>query len=122
MPVANYNPGESFPVHFVWQLPDGDFIRAVFRAEVLGHDESLDRYLLRLAELLVGRQETAQGEMRPKEEMALPYWKMVTQLVGKRVYLAYEVDDGKPIRLRVDTLTQEHRFFRMLDDLPDDVS
>jgi len=115
---ARYNPGESFPLHFVWQIPDGDYVRAVFRAEVLAHDLSLDRYLLRLAELLSGRQETPQGEMRPKEVLALPYWKMVTALIGKRVYLAFEVDDGRPILLRLDTLTQEHRFFTRLDDEP----
>lgn len=115
---ARYNPGESFPLHFVWQIPNGDYVRAVFRAEVLAHDLSLDRYLLRLAELLSGRQETPQGEMRPKEELALPYWKMVTALIGKRVYLAFEVDDGRPILLRLDTLTQEHRFFTRLDDEP----
>lgn len=121
MPTANYNPGESFPLHFVWQLPSGDFLRAVYRAEVIAHDLDLDRYLLRLAELVVGRQETPQGDMRPKEEMDLPFWKMATELIGKRVYLAFEVDDERPIRLRLDTLTQEHRFFRMLDDRPDDV-
>lgn len=113
---AHYAVGDSFPIHFVWQLPDGDYVRAVFRAEVLAHDLSLDRYLLRLAELVAGRQETPQGEMRPKDEMARPYWKMVTALVGKRVYLAFEVDDGRPILLRLDTLTQEHRFFTRLDD------
>jgi hypothetical protein len=122
MPTANYEPGESFPLHFVWQLPDGDYLRAVYRAEVLAHDLSLDRYLLRLGELMVGRQETPQGEMRPKEEMALPFWKMVTELIGKQVYLAFEVDDGRPIRLRLDTLTQEHRFFTRLDDQPPDTS
>ncbi|MDT8305891.1 MAG: hypothetical protein RRC07_08150 [Anaerolineae bacterium] len=120
MPTANYSPGELFPLHFVWQLPSGDFLRAVFQAEVIAHDLDLDRYLLRLAELLAGRQETPQGEMRPKEEMDLPFWKMVTELIGKRVYLAFEVDDGRPIRLRLDTLTQEHRFFRMLDGEPDE--
>jgi hypothetical protein len=122
MPTANYEPGESFPLHFVWQLPDGDYLRAVYRAEVLAHDLSLDRYLLRLGELMVGRQETPQGEMRPKEEMALPFWKMVTELIGKQVYLAFEVDDGRPIRLRLDTLTQEHRFFTRLDDQPPDTT
>jgi hypothetical protein len=122
MPSANYNPGESFPLQFVWQLPDGDYLRAVFRAEVLAHDLALDRYLLRLAELTAGRQETPQGEMRPKEEMALTFWKMVSELIGKQVYLAFEVDDGRPIRLRLDTLTQEHRFFTRLDNLPPSAS
>lgn len=115
MPDANFQPGDSFPLHFVWQLPEGDFVRAVFRAEVIAHDLSLDRYLLRLAELLAGRQESPQGEVRTREEWALPYWQMVTDLIDKKVYLAFEVDDGRPIRLRLDTLTQEHRFFTRLD-------
>ncbi len=115
MPDANFQPGDSFPLHFVWQLPEGDFVRAVFRAEVIAHDLSLDRYLLRLAELLAGRQESPQGKVRAREEWALPYWQMVTDLIDKKVYLAFEVDDGRPIRLRLDTLTQEHRFFTRLD-------
>jgi hypothetical protein len=41
---------------------------------------------------------------------------MVGELIGKRVYLAFEVDDGRPIRLRLDTLTQEHSFFTRLDE------
>ena len=116
MPDANYQPGESFPIQFVWELPDGDYVRAIFRAEVEKLDFSLDRYLVRLAELEAGRQENEAGEMRPKEQLSRAYWRMVGELVGKRVYLAYEVDDGRPIKLRLDTLTQEHSFFTRLDD------
>jgi hypothetical protein len=115
MPLANYEPGATFPLQFVWQLPDGDFIRAIFDAEVLALDESLDRYLLRLTALKAGRQESATGEMRPREALSRDYWAMAGRLVGKRVYLAYEVDDGRPIRLRLDTLTLEHSFFTRLD-------
>ena len=116
MPVANYEAGETFPIQFVWQLPDGDFIRAVFEAEVLALDFRLDRYLLRLRRLKAGRQESARGEMRPKEALSATYWAMVGELIGKRVHLAFEVDDGRPIRLRLDTLTQEHSFFTRLDE------
>lgn len=116
MPDANYQPGESFPLQFVWELPDGDFVRAVFTAEVLAHDLTLDRYLLRLSELKAGRQETPTGEMRPRDDMSRDYWAMVGALIGKRVYLAFEVDDGRPLKLRLDTLTQEHSFFTRLDD------
>ncbi len=116
MPEANYQPGESFPIQFVWELPDGDYVRAIFRAEVETLDFSLDRYLLRLAGLTAGRQETPAGEMRPQEALSATYWRMVGDLVGKRVYLAFEVDDGRPIKLRLDTLTQEHSFFTRLDD------
>lgn len=116
MPEANCQPGESFHIQFVWELPDGDYVRAVFRAEVEKLDFSLDRYLLRLAELKAGRQETPAGEMRPKGALSARYWRMVGDLVGKRVYLAFEVDDGRPIKLRLDTLTQEHSFFTRLDN------
>ena len=120
MPVANYQPGDSFPIQFVWQLPDGDFVRAIFGVEVEELDFALDRYLLRLRELQAGRQETLAGEMRPRTEWSQPYWAMVAQLLGKRVYLAFEVDDGRPIRLRLDTLTQEHAFFTRLDDVEEE--
>lgn len=120
MPVNNYSPGEQFPVQFVWQIPDGDFIRAIFEAEVLELDFRLDRYLLRLKELKAGRQELPTGEMRGKEELSRDFWAMVGDLLGRRVYLAFEVDDGRPIRLRLDTLTLEHSFFTRLDDRPDD--
>lgn len=120
MPIANYEPGEAFPVHFVWELPDGDYVRAIFEAEVEELDFSLDRYLLRLRDLKAGRQETPSGEMRPKEELSRPYWAMVGALIGKRVHLAFEVDDGRPIKLRLDTLTQEHRFFTRLDHLEEE--
>lgn len=112
---AEYRPGDTFPIQFVWQLPDGDFVRAVFDAEVLALDSQLDRYLLRLTGLRAGRQEDARGEMRPKESYSRTYWAMVGALIGKRVYLAYEVQDGRPIRLRLDTLTQDHAFFTRLD-------
>ena len=120
MPLANYEPGESFPVQFVWELPDGDYVRAIFEAEVLELDLRLDRYLLRLRELQAGRQETPAGEKRPKDELARRYWAMVGDLIGKRVHLAFEVDDGRPIKLRLDTLTQEHTFFTRLDHLEEE--
>lgn len=115
MPLANHDAGDTFAVQFVWQLPDGDFIRAIFRARVEALDARLDRYLLRLEDLEAGRQEQPDGEARAMEGLSKAYWGMVGALIGKRVYLAYEVDDGRPIRLRLDTLTQEHSFFTRLD-------
>lgn len=120
MPEANHQPGDKFDIQFVWQLPAGDFVRAVFGALVLEQDTQLDRYLLRLIELRAGRQEDSRGQGRPKEELSREYWGMVGALIGKRVYLAYEVEDGRPIRLRLDTLTQEHTFFTRLDAKSDD--
>ncbi len=116
MPVANHRPGETFLVQFVWQLPDGDFIRALFVAEVLALDEGLDRYRLRLQKWQAGRQETPAGDRRPPAEAAKAYWSLVQNLTGRQIYLAYEVEDGRPIRLRLETLTGEHTFFTRLEE------
>lgn len=114
--VANYQVGQTFAIHFVWQLPDGDYLRVVFEAEVLDWDLSLDRYLLRLQSLTAGRQDDPAGQPRPVEQISQLYWKYAQQLVGRRVYLAFEVDDGRPILLRLVTLTGEHSFFTRLDE------
>jgi hypothetical protein len=105
------NIGESFQVQFVWQIPDGDYLRAIFAAEILNRDNSSDKYLLRLTEFLAGRQETAEGEMRPVEEVTQEYWSLVDQITGRIVVLAYEAADGRPLHLRLATLTGEHNFF-----------
>jgi hypothetical protein len=105
------NIGQSFQVQFVWQIPDGDYIRAVFTAEILNRDNTSDKYLLRLTEFLAGRQETAEGQMRPVEEVTREYWSLVDKLAGQMVVLAYESADGRPLHLRLATLTGEHNFF-----------
>jgi hypothetical protein len=110
--------GESFRVQFVWQIPDGDYLRAVFSAEILNRDHRSDKYLLRLTEFLAGRQETAAGEMRPVEEVSRDYWALVDQLVDRKVVLAYESADGRPLHLRLKTLTGEHNFFYRFEDQP----
>ena len=115
MPDHNYERGDSFPVQFVWQIPDGDFIRAIFEAQVLALDFRLDRYRLRLTGLKAGRQEAPSGAMRARNELSREYWAMVGRLVGREILLAFEVDDGRPVRLRLDTLTLEHSFFTRLD-------
>ena len=35
MPTAHYNIGEDFPLQFAWRLPNDDYLRAVFLANVL---------------------------------------------------------------------------------------
>lgn len=109
--------GESYRVQFVWQIPDGDYLRAVFTAEILNRDHRSEKYLLRLTEFLAGRQETAEGVMRPVEDVAREYWAMVDDLVGRQVVLAYESADGRPLHLRFATLTGEHNFFHRFDKL-----
>lgn len=119
MPTANYQVGDSFPVQFVWRLPDGDYIRAVFTAVILELQPAADKYVVRLPELVAGRQESAMGEMRPPEAVTREYWRLVGRLQNRRVTLAYESDDGRPLHLRLATLTGEHGFFFRLDPLPE---
>jgi len=115
MPTSSYRIGECFAVQFAWQLPIGDYIRAVFQAEVLDLVPKADKYVVSLTKLIAGRQESAEGEIRPTETYSKEHWSLVGQIVGKKVSLAYEVDDGRALHLRLATLTGEHDFFRRFD-------
>lgn len=118
MPEANYQVGEIFRVQFVWRIPNGDFLRAIFTAEVLLQDDVSDKYVVRLLEFVSGRQEAPDGSARPLENVARDYWALVNQLEGRKISLAFEADDGRPLWLRLETLTGEHNFFRRLNELP----
>lgn len=115
---ANYDVGQSFTVQFVWRIPEGDFLRAIFQAEVLKLDSVSGKYVVSLDSFVAGRQETPEGGMRPLEDVAEPYWAEVAALVGRRISLAYEADDGRPLWLRLETLTGEHNFFSRLNEIP----
>jgi hypothetical protein len=118
MTEANYSVGQSFRVQFVWRLPDQDYLRAVFNAKVLRLDEISDKYVLELGELVAGRQESPAGEMRSRSELAGEYWARVLRLPGRKIALAFEADDGRPLWLRLETLTGEHNFFNRLNEVP----
>jgi hypothetical protein len=111
MPSANYHIGEQFPVQFAWKLPEGDYIRAVFQAEVLDLVPAADKYIVRLNKLVAGRQETGEGERRAPESFSRQYWVLVGRIVGKTITLAYEADDSRALHLRLSTLTGEHNYF-----------
>lgn len=111
MSDANYNIGETFAAQFAWRLPDGDYVRAVFAAEVLDLVPPADKYIVRLNRLLAGRQETPEGELRPTAEFSRPYWSLVGELVGRKITVAYEVDNGRALHMRLETLTGEHNYF-----------
>ena len=106
--------GEHFYVHFVWRLPgEGDVIRAVFEADVLAIIEAAMKYMVRLDRFVAGRQESGSGDIiRPKEELNAGYWQNVAELEGRKITIAWEVADGRPVYLRLATLTGEHDFFR----------
>lgn len=105
--------GDSYDIQFVWQLPDEDYIRAVFVARVLDIIEPAQKYFVRLESFRAGRQESADGtQYRSKPERSATYWPLVIDLIGKRATLAWETADGRPLHMRLTTLTGEHDFFR----------
>jgi hypothetical protein len=109
--AAPHGVGDSFLLQFVWQLPDGDYIRALCRAEVLAIIEPAEKYMVRLTELVAGSQESRMGEGRDKDEFSKTYWAMVVRLIGKQITVAWETADGRPLPMRLATLTGEHDFF-----------
>ncbi len=113
---AKLNVGEQFQVHFVWKLTEGDWLRAIFSAEILALQPREDRYLVNLSKFIGGWQEDPNGKKRPKEEMSREWWARIVQLQGRKVQLAYEAADGRPLYMRLPTLTGEHVFFRRFED------
>jgi len=101
-----YDLNDTFLLQFVWKLDSGDFLRAMFTVRVLEMDWDMLRYRISLETFDAGRQESSAGEGYARED-----WAQVAQLVGKQIKVAYEVDDGRPIRLKAETLTGENRFF-----------
>jgi hypothetical protein len=116
MPTANYKIGESFLLQFAWRLPDGDYLRAVFDARVLDLVPEADKYLVRLEQLTAGRQEDENGQMRPTAEFSRDYWRLVGQLIGRKLTVAYEADNSRALHMRLATLTGEHNFFTRYED------
>jgi hypothetical protein len=116
MPEAHHQVGETFVLQFAWHLPDGDYIRAVFPAEVLDHVPAADKYVVRLGDLQAGRQEDADGVLRPTEAFSKEYWALVGGLAGRKMTIAYEADDGHAVHLRLATLTGEHNYFSRYED------
>lgn len=113
---AKYKENEQFELQFVWKIPNGDFVRAIYTVQVVALDHFLARYVIQLTDLKAGRQEDEQGVARTPEQFSREYWTYANELVGRKAKVAFEVDDGAPIRLRVDTLTRQHRFFTRLDE------
>ena len=116
MPTAHYKIGDNFPLQFAWRLPEGDYLRAVFRAKVLDLVPEADKYVVHLSELIAGRQEDGEGTIRPTEAYAREYWELVGGLVGRKITVAYEADDGHALYMRLATLTGEHNYFTRYED------
>lgn len=116
MPEAHYQPGESFAVQFAWRLPGGDYLRAVFKADVQELVPSADKYVVRLSELIAGREDDPSGAPKPAAALSRGYWDLVGKLIGRRITLAYEADDGRALYMRLATLTGEHNYFTRYED------
>ncbi|MEM8863123.1 MAG: hypothetical protein AAGD96_32840, partial [Chloroflexota bacterium] len=108
--------GDSFQIHFVWRLPNQNFLHALFRAKILDIDANVDRYLISLPELLAKKEENESGTPLPEENHTADYWAMVYHLVGRKAHVAFEADDGRPLYLRLPTLTLEHKYFTRYSD------
>ncbi|MDJ0755484.1 MAG: hypothetical protein QNJ45_18310 [Ardenticatenaceae bacterium] len=111
MSPSTYAIGDEFLIHFVWQIPNGDFIRAIFAAEIVNLDQPTNRYIIKLKELKAGRQENEIGEILPRQSFSEEHWRLVGELIGRQAAVAYETADGRPVRLRLATLTREHKYF-----------
>jgi hypothetical protein len=116
MPEAHYTIGQSFPVQFAWRLPNAEYVRAVFEAEVLDLVPSADKYIVRLNRLMAGREETADGQSKTENNLSFEYWRLVGKLIGRKITIAYEADDSRALYLRLETLTGEHNFFTRYED------
>lgn len=103
--------GDSYDIQFVWRLPDNDLIRAVFRATVVEDQQFEGRYLVGLSTFVAGRQEAPDGTVRAREQMAVALWQRIFSFVGRKVQVAYESAENRPLYLRYATLTGEHNFF-----------
>lgn len=111
MPETPHAIGDTFIIQFVWRLPNNDYMRTLFKAEVIDIIDVAEKYMVRLSELLAGSQESSTGEGLDKAAYDKPYWALVAQLVGRRVTVAWEAADGRALFMRLATLTGEHDFF-----------
>ena len=118
MTTTHKDVGELFSVQFIWRIPSGDFLRAIFEVEILAQDSLSEKYVVLLKQFIAARQESEEGDMRSLDEVDRDYWGLVSELAGRRISLAFEVDDGRPLWLRLETLTGEHNFFSRLNELP----
>jgi len=113
---AQYNINDSFRIHFVWKLPNEDFARAIFMVNVTEIQPQEDRYLVQLTKLIAGVQEAPDGTARPQAEYDKQWWANIVALQSRYIQIAYEAADGRPLYMRLPTLTSEHTFFFRYDE------
>jgi hypothetical protein len=103
--VDQPQPGDTFPVHMGWTLPDGHRLQVTFEAQV----EALELDKNRMRCLLL-RVQAANGS-QPESEVDSYYFDRVMELVGKRALIPLDALQSVVLPLRLATLTGEHPFF-----------
>jgi hypothetical protein len=98
-------PGDTFPIHMGWTLPDGHRIQATFKVQVEALELEKNRMRCRLLEI-----ETVKGS-KPASEVDAGYLTRVGMLVGRRALIPMEALRGLVLPLRLATLTGEHPYF-----------
>ena len=112
---ATYQVGEQFQLQFIWKLPSEQYIRAIFQGKVVELQPQEDRYLVQLTQFLAGGQEDVDGTPLPQSSYDKQWWANVIALQKRYIQVAYEAADGRPLYMRLPTLTSEHTFFFRYD-------
>jgi hypothetical protein len=98
-------PGDTFPVHMAWTLPDGHRLRVTFKVQVEALEREKNRMRCRLLEV------EAAGGTQPETEVDPLYFERVMGLVGKWALIPLDAFQGTVLPLRLSTLTDEGRYF-----------
>jgi hypothetical protein len=98
-------PGDTFPVHVGWTLPDGHRLRVTFKVRVEALELDKNRLRCRLLRI------QSAGGSQPKVDVDPFYFERVTELVGKRALVPLDALRGVVLPLRLATLTGEHPYF-----------
>lgn len=98
-------PGEIFPVHMGWTLPDGNRLQVTVEVRVKAVELDKNRMLCQLLQI-----QAASGN-RPESEVDPIYFAHVMGLIGKQALIPLEAHHGIVLPLRLATLTGEHHYF-----------
>ncbi len=88
------------PIRFAWKLPDGRWLRAVFRTEMLEYDPPNDRWICRLHECLTDL-----------SLVPVPISQPVTAITGMWARIPQHGIDGNTLALKLDTLRGHPKYF-----------
>jgi hypothetical protein len=108
--MAEPQPGDVFPIHMGWTLPNGHRLQVAFEVQV--EEVELGKNRMRCQLLRV--QEA--GGSQPQADVDPLYFDRVMGLVGKWAMIPLDACQGVVLPLRLATLMGEHPFFFDLDE------